>query len=137
MNLGQIISSERQRRRLSQAELAQRIGVHKKTISKWENGQQVPSRHLVALEDSLGIALTNRQTVPARPTELSQMTYADLLNLQMRITAELARRGPLDALPSEDEMIGPDDVISRGWSATRRSDIAKDDDRPSHSHDAL
>ena len=137
MNLGQIISSERQRRRLSQAELAQRIGVHKKTISKWETGQNVPSRHLVAIEDALGIRLTNRQAVPARPTELSQMSYTDLLNLQMRITGELARRGPLDALPSEEDVIGPDDVISGGWSASRRSDIAKEDDRPSHSHDAL
>ena len=122
VNLGEIISSERQRRRLSQAELAERIGVHKKTISKWETGQNVPSRHLVAIEDALGIRLTNRQAVPARPTEMSQMSYPELLHLQMRITAELARRGPHQPHP-DDATIGPDEVLRRGWSATRSGDL--------------
>lgn len=134
MNLGEIISTERQRRRLSQSDLAAKIGVHKKTISKWENGQQVPSRHLVAIEDALGIQLTNRQAVPARPTELSQMSYTELLNLQMRITAELARRGPEQPTPRDEDLIGPEDVLGRGWSATRRQDI---DAGAARSHDAL
>jgi transcriptional regulator with XRE-family HTH domain len=123
VDIGQIIRStrERKRPRMSQASLAELVGVHKKTVGKWENGQQVPSRHLVALQDALGIELVNRQPVPARPTELSEKTYAELLHLQMQVTAELARRG--EPRPAD----GPS---ANGWSIVRRGDLPGEQDPP-------
>lgn len=118
VDIGQIIRStrERKRPRMSQTTLAELVGVHKKTVGKWENGQQVPSRHLVALQDALGIELVNRQPTPAKPVELSQMTYSELLNLQMRVTGELARRG--------EPHPGTDNPGANGWSVTRRADLS-------------
>lgn len=119
VDIGQIIreTRERKRPRMSQATLAELVGVHKKTVGKWENGQQVPSRHLVALQDALGIELVNRQPTPARHTELSQKTYAELLHLQMQVTAELARRG--EPHPGFDSS----ESTANGWSITRRGDL--------------
>jgi len=93
MDIGQAIARERQRRQLSQADLGEAIGVHKKTISKWENGEHSPTRHLQALKDLLGIGLADQPPTADPPTDLSRMSYSDLLNLQLRIIAELIRRG--------------------------------------------
>jgi transcriptional regulator with XRE-family HTH domain len=123
VNLGEIIKAQRERRRLTQGELAGRVGVHPKTIYKWESGAQVPTRHLVALEDALGVQLTNRQPMPAHPTELSRMSYAQLINLLMRVAAELAHRGPQDLPGVGETPITPGDVLRHGWSATRRRDL--------------
>lgn len=112
MRIGEIIKRARGRAGMSQATLAARVGVNEKTVSKWERGVQSPSRHLVAIEDALGVMLTNRQAVPARPTELSQMSSAELINLQMRITHEVARRLPADSNPD-----------STDWTTTSRTDL--------------
>jgi len=93
VDIGQAIRLARQRQHMTQAALARRIGVHPKTVGKWENEGQVPAQHFGALEEVLGIQLINREPLATSPTELSQMTYSELLNLLMRITAELARRG--------------------------------------------
>lgn len=120
MDIGEVIKAARERRhpRMSQADLGALVGVHKNTVGKWETGKQSPIRHLVQLEAALGIRLTNRQPVPEQAqVEVSRMSYSELLNLQMRITGELARRGEGDA------RIGPSEAVGNGWSVTRRSDL--------------
>lgn len=43
---GQTLKGERQRRLLSQEELAERIGVSTRTIRRWENGKHIPQYSL-------------------------------------------------------------------------------------------
>lgn len=43
MNLGESIRNARKRAGISQTELASRLKVHQKDISRWENGVYVPS----------------------------------------------------------------------------------------------
>lgn len=52
--LGSAIKRARERLRLSQKELAARIGVNVKTVDNWENGRTSPKSSLGALEDVLG-----------------------------------------------------------------------------------
>ena len=53
---GQVISSLRKKKGLTQAELAARIGVTDKAVSKWENGRGMPDVDLLKpLCDELGI----------------------------------------------------------------------------------
>lgn len=43
MNIGQNIKKARKQAEMTQKELAERLGVYQKDISRWENGQLVPS----------------------------------------------------------------------------------------------
>ncbi|XKK40382.1 helix-turn-helix domain-containing protein [Nocardiopsis sp. ARC36] len=53
MSLGDRIRTARQRARLTQEQLAERVGVGRRTIDNWENGRTLP-KNVVALEDVLG-----------------------------------------------------------------------------------
>lgn len=60
---GARIAHAREQRRLTQAELAQRMGVHYMTISKWERGDQVPKRPgFLALGEVLGVSASWLET---------------------------------------------------------------------------
>ena len=48
------IASERDRLRLTQAQLGALVGVHRVTVAKWEAGEQIPYRHLEALSTAFG-----------------------------------------------------------------------------------
>jgi transcriptional regulator with XRE-family HTH domain len=51
---GRRIAQARRERRLTQAELAARIGVSPRSVHAYESGSVVPYRHLAALERELG-----------------------------------------------------------------------------------
>lgn len=53
MTLGERIRTARQRARLTQEQLARKVGVGRRTIDNWENGRTEP-KNLVALEEVLG-----------------------------------------------------------------------------------
>jgi transcriptional regulator with XRE-family HTH domain len=56
MGLPEIIQAHRGRLRLSQSELAQRVGVRQATVSEWESGKSAPGAvKLVALADVFGV----------------------------------------------------------------------------------
>ena len=57
-SLGTAIKRARERRRWSQRELADKLGVDIKSISNWETGRTTPKSSIGALEDVLGISLT-------------------------------------------------------------------------------
>lgn len=57
-DLGQQLKTYRRQHSLSQADLAEQIGVTDKTISKWELGLTSPSqRHLLVVSERLGLTL--------------------------------------------------------------------------------
>ena len=59
---GTRIRTRRQQLRLTQAELARRIGVHESTVLNWEKGRHFPSRWQGAVEAELGISLTEPES---------------------------------------------------------------------------
>lgn len=63
--VGRWIKGQRERRRWSQRELAERVGVTLRTIGNWETGATHPGiRVLGSLEDLFGVLL---DALPARP----------------------------------------------------------------------
>ena len=58
MALGKLIRERRQAKRLSQARLAEMVGVSRQTVGQWEDGVTAPSRkHAPMLSNALGIHL--------------------------------------------------------------------------------
>ena len=56
LNLGERISSLRQKRSISQTELAKRLDVSRQAVSKWEKGQSSPDTvKLIQLAEVLGV----------------------------------------------------------------------------------
>lgn len=56
MKTGMLIRTLRQRRQMTQAQLAERIGVSDKAVSKWERGRGAPDISLLpALSEALGV----------------------------------------------------------------------------------
>lgn len=55
--IGKAIRRARQIKRLTQAELALKLGVDRTAVTNWERGAHFPQRHLGAIEAALGISL--------------------------------------------------------------------------------
>ena len=56
--VGALILRRRQVLDLKQPDLAQRVGVSRQTVSKWETGLSYPGRNVGKVEAALGISLT-------------------------------------------------------------------------------
>lgn len=58
VKIGRFIKAERKEKNLTQREVAQRLGISEKTVSKWETGNGLPEVSLMKpLCDLLGISL--------------------------------------------------------------------------------
>ena len=67
-NISETIRSRRIANRLSQRELADRLGISYQAVSKWERGVSFPDILLIpALCDALGISADELLNVPPRP----------------------------------------------------------------------
>jgi transcriptional regulator with XRE-family HTH domain len=55
--LGTRIRRARERRRWTQQQLADRIGVNRKTVDNWENDRSAPRNSIGVLEEALGVSL--------------------------------------------------------------------------------
>lgn len=112
---------------MSQEELGERMGVHHKTVGKWERGVASPRGKLPKLEQVLGVKLVNRPSeVRVRVAEPAALSNAELAAALLAYTAELTRRLPGDGVA--DEAIDAAAVLQRGWSATRLSDLDDEDE---------
>jgi len=57
--IGQYIAKKRKEKNLTQLQLAERLDVSNKTVSKWENGNCMPDYSIIeALCENLGISLS-------------------------------------------------------------------------------
>jgi len=86
--IGTKIRRARERKRWSQRELAEHLGVNRKTVDNWENGRTQPASSIGALEDILGISLDDAdEDSRSPPRELP----ADLQELmRQRVGEEMA-----------------------------------------------
>lgn len=70
--LGARIRRARERARLSQEELADRVGASSRAVGDWENDRRKPRNRLAVLEEVLGVSLDDDEpeTEPAIPKSL-------------------------------------------------------------------
>lgn len=54
---GILIQRARQRKQMTQAQMAEALGVTRETVSEWERGAQFPSRNAGAIEALLEITI--------------------------------------------------------------------------------
>ncbi|MGN1094423.1 MAG: helix-turn-helix domain-containing protein, partial [Candidatus Neoclostridium sp.] len=64
-NFGEILKEKRRECNISQGELAEKIGVHPQTVSKWERGKMLPDvGQFGDIANALGIPLEDVLNVP-------------------------------------------------------------------------
>lgn len=63
--VGILIQRARQRMRLTQPELAARLGVSRSAVANWERGVSYPLRNAGAIEEVLGITIPAAEAAPA------------------------------------------------------------------------
>ncbi len=61
-SFGELLKTHRKRKRLTQKQLAQQLGVHANTISSWELGTYLPDTRGMVLELARHLALAERET---------------------------------------------------------------------------
>jgi transcriptional regulator with XRE-family HTH domain len=65
-SVGTLIARARQRRRLTQAQLAAELGVSESTVADWERGEHYPLKYAGLVEAALDITIPPRgEEVPA------------------------------------------------------------------------
>lgn len=111
--LGLTIRRARERRHLTQQELAQIIGVGTRSVSNWENGHHVPKNRLGALAEILGISFDGAPEpdvlAPRDPWEQAVLADADLpehLRHQLILDSRAARSA-YDAARSRERAARP------------------------------
>jgi len=77
-DIGMRIARRRQQLRLTQEELAARLGVSKSTVANWERNKHFPKRKQGAVEEVLGFSLDEPPPVPAVPPRLVETIRATL-----------------------------------------------------------
>ncbi len=101
MSLGQFISKRRKHMRLTQEELAGRVGVSKSAIAKWETDGGLPDRdNLKRLSEILNVSVDDLHRV----SETRNMKDVDLkVNITPDVIAALESYGYKIIRPGEDD----------------------------------
>lgn len=92
-SIGVQIRRAREMERWTQRQLADRLGVDRKTVDNWENGRSRPRSSIGAIEQVLGISLTEGARPATELAEREERLTAELDYLSRRfeqVTAELA-----------------------------------------------
>lgn len=100
---GAIIRRARQEKRLTQAQLALQLGVHKNTVADWEKDKYFPDRHYHALNKILHISLGG----PAEQGPDSTVPPDVLALIRRRYPDPEQQRQAIEALEEVGEPNGP------------------------------
>jgi transcriptional regulator with XRE-family HTH domain len=93
-DLGTKIRRARERARKSQQDIADALGVNVKTVNNWENGRTEPASSLGALEELLGVNLSDGSGVDtyADPDEAEIWALTQFSPSERRALIEALRR---------------------------------------------
>lgn len=109
IRIGTAIKRARERRRWTQRQLADALGVDIKTVDNWENGRTRPRNRIGALEEVLGVSLDGdaappEELVPGNDWEAWVLAHPDIpdqirrdIVLRNRAAAESRRSRPRQA----------------------------------------
>lgn len=93
-DLGTTIKRARERKRWTQQQLAEAVGVSQKTIDNWENGRTEPRSSLGALEVVLDVNLSGGTGVEssADPDEAVIMGFTQFSDAEKAVLVDALRR---------------------------------------------
>jgi transcriptional regulator with XRE-family HTH domain len=91
LTLGMRIRRARERKRLSQEDLATAVGASVRAVGDWENDRRKPRNRLGALEEVLGVRFDGGQVEPKAPSK------EDLEELRTHIREVWGENSPLEA----------------------------------------
>ena len=77
-SLGTRIRRARERKRMSQEDLARALGVHRVTVGQWETDKASPRNSIGALEEILGVSLAEPEPEPEPEIDLSEVSLEDV-----------------------------------------------------------
>lgn len=93
--IGKFIALRRKEKNLTQEQLAEKLGVSNKTISKWETGKCMPDYSIIRdLCEELGITIAELMDGRVSENNLSSFNEEQILDL-MRRTQELEKQKDL------------------------------------------
>ena len=93
--IGKFIATRRKGKNLTQEQLAEKLGVSNKTISKWENGKCMPDYSIVKnLCEELDITVAELIDGKVSENDISSFNEEQILNLMKR-TQELEKQKDL------------------------------------------
>lgn len=93
--IGKFIALKRKEKNLTQEQLAERLGISNKTISKWETGKCMPDYSIVKnLCEELGITIAELMDGKVSENNVSSLREEQILDLIKR-TQELERQKDL------------------------------------------
>jgi transcriptional regulator with XRE-family HTH domain len=124
--LGSAIKRARERLRLSQKELAARIGVNVKTVDNWENGRTSPRSSLGALEEVLGDLQGRGSSRDQTPPAADELLDADADDDGLQDLVNRARRERDDGDPTLYKML----LRLQGMSEPQRDSDTQNHQRP-------
>jgi transcriptional regulator with XRE-family HTH domain len=94
-NAGTSIRRARERKRWTQRQLADALGVNIKTVDNWENGRTSPKSSIGAIEDVLGVSLTEDGAPPSHPPRESlREQVARIEELTRALRAQMDEEDP-------------------------------------------
>src|SRR5258707_14161612 len=96
-SFGELLKTFRKRKRLTQKQLAQQLGVHANTISSWELGTYLPATRGLVLELARHLALDEQETRQLLEASLTALAPHWLVPLP-RNPLFTGREGILEAL---------------------------------------
>lgn len=111
--IGTMLRRARERKRLSQKELAEKLGVSRSAVNAWENDRAWPQNSIGALEDVLGISLDGTPAAPAELTPENEWEAAVLSDADL--PPDVRRALVLDWRAGRDE----------AWAEARRRASAR------------
>jgi transcriptional regulator with XRE-family HTH domain len=86
--IGSKISRARERLRWTQQQLADALDVDRKTVDNWENDRTYPRNRIGALEEVLGISLTDEGAPSSRESLREQIRRIEDLARELRAQVE-------------------------------------------------
>ena len=87
--IGTRIKRARERKRMTQAQLAEMVGVSVRAVGDWENDRAFPRNSIGALEQALGIQLDDPESSPSGPRESLRDQVRRIEDLARELRARL------------------------------------------------
>lgn len=104
-DLGTAITVARERKRMTQQQLAEAVGVELRTVGGWERGESKPRNRMAALEEVLGVSLRPGTVGPVgEPPPMLDLPADALDGLDAREQAEVRAAAQAAALERAREI---------------------------------
>ena len=124
MQIGEVIREYRKRKKITQEEMANRLGVTAPAVNKWENGNSQPDIMLLApiarlLDITLDMLLSFQEELTAE--EINSLVYEANAKLKCETYEEAIQwaKGRIEQYPNCEQLIWQMAVLFDAWRLTK------------------